>query len=321
MNNDKTERQEWPDKADRQTRVMAVLALASDGSPDAREQLRATLANDADAYAREAAARVLGTLQDYPALHALIAATRDDRRRVRDAACEALGRLGGPDAMHTLEQRRDDSNEYDRVRQTAAAALQRLERGGPSTAESAGATAWEPVATETLFSNPYWQYCRDRVKLPDGTEHDYHYVHSQGSAMIVAIDDDGAMLFVRQYRYLQRETCLELPGGGIKHGQSPLDAARDELREETGMDADELTEVGQFTPCKGITDERCHVFVATGLRHSPKPTDATEDLHLQRMSAAQLAECLADGGIIDGMTLAALQVASRSPAVSQHGFA
>ncbi|MGE0432580.1 MAG: HEAT repeat domain-containing protein, partial [Planctomycetota bacterium] len=259
------------DKPDRQDRVAAVMALGADGSPDAREQLRATLADDTDAYAREAAARVLGGLQDFHSLHALIAATRDDRRRVRDAACEALAQIGGPDALNALRQRRDDANEYDRVRQTATRAVAQLERG--PAAGSSPLAAWEPIGTETLAANPFWQYRRDRVRLPDGAEHAYHYVHTPGSVMIVAIDttsegdtNAGELLLVEQYRYLQRETCLELPGGGIKSGMLPADAARDELREETGYDADVLDEVGWFTPCKGLTDERCHVFVASGLR-------------------------------------------------------
>ncbi|MGE3851195.1 MAG: hypothetical protein AB7K09_05600, partial [Planctomycetota bacterium] len=76
-----------------------------------------------------------------------------------------------------------------------------------------------------------------------------------------------------------------------------------------------------LTPCKGLTDEHCHVFVASGLRPHPLPADATEEIRLLRVTPAGLTERLAGGAIVDGMTLAALSMARRHPLWAASGFA
>jgi ADP-ribose pyrophosphatase len=165
---------------------------------------------------------------------------------------------------------------------------------------------WRRLSSELRAHNPWWSYRLDRFALPTGREGEYHFVHTEGSAMVVPVADDGRLLLVNQYRYLLDRESLEFPGGGVKPGQSPEEAARAELAEEAGVTAHELLHLGRFNPCNGVTDELCDLFLARGLTPSlhGRP-DETEELELASLSPGELERRIAAGQIWDGMTLAA----------------
>jgi ADP-ribose pyrophosphatase len=165
---------------------------------------------------------------------------------------------------------------------------------------------WSKLSEETRFENPWWIYKRDRVILPSGNEGEYHYVDTPGSVMIVPVTSAGMLVMVRQYRYLNNRSSLEFPGGGIPRGHAPADAAARELQEEAGVEAAVLREVGVFNPFNGVTNELCHVFVATGHRAVAAHPEETEDCETALLSPAELRALIAAGEIWDGMTLAAL---------------
>jgi ADP-ribose pyrophosphatase len=167
---------------------------------------------------------------------------------------------------------------------------------------------WTTRGEETLHRNPWWLYKRDRVVLPSGEEGEYHYVQTPGSVMVIPVGTDGRFLLVRQYRYLNRRESIEFPAGGIKDGQSAEDAARAELREEAGAAAGVLEEIGYFNPFNGVTDELCHVFVASELVAVAAQPDVTEEFELLRLDRAELLAAAAAGTLWDGMTLAALSL-------------
>ena len=164
---------------------------------------------------------------------------------------------------------------------------------------------WKKRGEETLHRNPWWSYKRDRVILPSGEEGEYHYVQTPGSVMVLPVDADGRFVLVRQYRYLNRRESLEFPAGGIKPGQDASMAARAELREEAGLEAASLEDIGCFNPFNGVTDELCRVFVARGLRVVEAVPDHTEEFEVLSLHAPEVAAAMADGSLWDGMTLAA----------------
>jgi ADP-ribose pyrophosphatase len=164
---------------------------------------------------------------------------------------------------------------------------------------------WTKRSEETLHRNRWWTYKRDSVLLPSGEEGEYYYVQTPGSVMVVPLAADGRFILVRQYRYLNARESIEFPAGGIKPGQSVIDAARAELREEAGIEAGALTEIGVFNPFNGVTDELCHVFLARELRAVAPSPDATEEFEVLRLDAAGIREAGARGLLYDGMTLAA----------------
>jgi ADP-ribose pyrophosphatase len=166
-------------------------------------------------------------------------------------------------------------------------------------------THLEQKSSEVILENPYWQYRKDTYSLPNGKEGDYHYIHTPGSVFVIPVTDDGNLILLRQYRYLNRRESIEFIGGGIKQGHSAEAAARAELSEEAGITAKELLKIGEFNPFNGVTDEICTVFVAKGLRFGAARPEESEEFEQLEHPPQVLREMIARGEIWDGMTLAA----------------
>ncbi len=169
--------------------------------------------------------------------------------------------------------------------------------------------SWRKISESVEKVNPFWTYRIDNFTLPDGTAGEYHYVHSVGSVFIVPVLDNGQLLMLRQYRYLNRRFSLEFPGGGMCPGQTAGESAQRELIEETGYRG-VLEKIGQFNPFNGVTDETTHVFLARGLSPSTEfSPDGSEDFELFKLPPNQLDELIHKGKIFDGMTLSAWMLA------------
>jgi ADP-ribose pyrophosphatase len=160
-----------------------------------------------------------------------------------------------------------------------------------------------------LYKNPWWQYCLDQVEFPSGKLGDYHYVLTKGSSMVVAIDHDGRLLLVRQYRYTGNRDSIEFPCGGMKEGSTYEETAINELVEEAGYVAGQLDAAGEFNPCNGLLDEICRVYVARNLRYVGARPDETENFELLRFSGKEIDGMIQNGTIWDGMTIAAWAIA------------
>jgi ADP-ribose pyrophosphatase len=164
---------------------------------------------------------------------------------------------------------------------------------------------WRKLSESVVFRNPWWTYKLDRFLLPTGREGEYHYVQTPGSSMIIPVENDGTLLLVNQYRYLLGRESLEFPCGGVKTGATHEHTARDELAEEVGRAATELTLAGRFVPMNGVTDEVCHVYIARGLTPSVEgERDDTEEFEILRLRPDEVEARIASGEIWDGMTIA-----------------
>ena len=168
---------------------------------------------------------------------------------------------------------------------------------------------WKKLSESVLFKNPWWTYKRDAFELPSGKPGEYHYVHTNGSSMILPIMNDGTVLLVNQYRYLLNRESLEFPCGSVKDGSTYDETARHELTEETGYSANILTTVGEFNPYNGVTLEMCRVYVASHLHYVGGTPDETEEFEIVRAAPAEIDAQIAGGLIWDGMTIAAWSIA------------
>ena len=164
---------------------------------------------------------------------------------------------------------------------------------------------WQRTGTRVLYTNRWWEYRRDDVRLPDGRAWEYNYVHTPGSVMLLPRLDDERFLLVRQYRYLNDTESVEFPAGGIRPGSSAKDSAMRELAEETGFAPGMLRRIGSFNPFNGVTDELCEVFEASDLSPAEATPDGTEEFELLRCTEEEIAALVRNGSIWDGMTLAA----------------
>ncbi len=162
------------------------------------------------------------------------------------------------------------------------------------------------LCSEQVFSGALLKVCRDRVALPDGSESVREYIRHPGAVVVVAVLDNGALLFERQFRYPLRRAFLELPAGKIDAGEDILDCAVRELREETGYEARHWQHVGVMHPCIGYSDERIEIFFASGLRHVGHAWDEGEFLELLELPFAEVEARIQAGEITDGKTITAV---------------
>ena len=128
-------------------------------------------------------------------------------------------------------------------------------------------------------------------------------------AAVIAIDRDEQLTLVRQRRVPVDASLLECPAGFIDGAESPLEAARRELAEETGLTGGDWHEVTTFFTSAGFTDERVHLFLATGLQPGEASPDEDEELEVVRVPLADVPGLLAD--VTDAKTLIGLLLLAR----------
>jgi len=169
--------------------------------------------------------------------------------------------------------------------------------------------SFELLKSETLLQGRAFKIRRDHLKTPDGRETKFEIIEHGGSVVIVPVDADGNLLFVRQYRHAASADLLELPAG-TRDGDEPFeDCAAREIREETGMEAGKLQKVGEFYLAPGYSTEFMGVFLATDLKLNPLEADDDEFLSVEKMSVKDAFEMAARGEMPDAKSLAALLLA------------
>ena len=164
---------------------------------------------------------------------------------------------------------------------------------------------------EVLIDNPWHRYCRDRYVQRDGSEGTYYYVDMAGSCASIPVFDDGTMVLIRVHRYLLGVDLWEFPIGGMKPGQQPLEVAQAELREEAGLIADDWTSLGHFAPYKGVSNERCHFFLARQLHEVPQELELSEAITVHRMPIEEARHTMLVQECGDGQSLAGLMLLDR----------
>lgn len=147
----------------------------------------------------------------------------------------------------------------------------------------------------------------DRVRFPDGSVGELEIIRHSGASAVVPIlsdpaGDDPHLLLIKQYRYAASGYVYEIPAGRLDPGEAPEDCARRELREETGCSAERVDFLITMYTTPGFTDERIHLFMATGLTPGETGHESDEFLTLEPVPLARALEMIRDGVIQDGKT-------------------
>ena len=167
--------------------------------------------------------------------------------------------------------------------------------------------SWKQLDSRTIYENPWMEIREDHVVNPGGGENHYGYVHFKNRAIaILPLDDDGNTWLVGQQRYTLGEYSWELPMGGAPLDESPLDAAKRELREETGLTATRWSEVMRLHTSNSITDEVGIVYVAEGLTQGEPEFEETEDLEIRKLPLDEAVRLVNYGEITDAISVAAI---------------
>ncbi|HIY09210.1 MAG TPA: NUDIX hydrolase [Firmicutes bacterium] len=159
---------------------------------------------------------------------------------------------------------------------------------------------------ERVYAGRILNLRRDQVLLPDGRPTTREVVEHPGGVSILALEEDGTVLLVRQYRYPYRQELLEIPAGKREPGEDPEACGRRELEEETGRVADQFTLLATLYPTPAYCTEVIYVYLATGLHKTRQHLDEGEFLSVVEMPLEEAVSLAVEGKLPDAKTQIAL---------------
>ena len=165
------------------------------------------------------------------------------------------------------------------------------------------------LSSRVVYENRWMRVREDEVLRQDGSTGIYGVVEKTDFVAIVAVEENGDLHLVEQYRYPVGGRFWELPQGSweSRPDAEPVTVARGELREEAGVEAGEMIEAGYLFECYGYSNQGCHVFLARQLSAAPRELDHEEQgLVTRRFSPAEVTAMIESGAIRDAITIAAL---------------
>ena len=168
---------------------------------------------------------------------------------------------------------------------------------------------WRRGAERVVYDNPWIRVSDHEAVAPTGRPAQYGLVSFKNLAIaVLPVHDDGAITMVGQHRFPLGDYTWELPEGGSPHGEDPLEGAKRELAEETGLVAGEWREILRGQLSNSITDERMIGYLALGLSEGPtRPApDPTEAIVLARVPFREALEAALAGHLQDMLTVAML---------------
>ncbi|HEV8619482.1 MAG TPA: NUDIX domain-containing protein [Nitrospiraceae bacterium] len=180
---------------------------------------------------------------------------------------------------------------------------------------------WKTLSSSQIYTNPWFSVREDQVIAPDGRPDIYHVVSARRLAVgIVPVWQDGSVTLVGQYRYPIQEYSWEIPEGGGDFNVEPLESAKRELREETGITADTWEYLGRTHTSNCFLDEVGHLFVATNLRQGMADPSPEEILRVRRVPFHEAVVMVKDGHITDAISIAAIfHLLSRFTSITPYG--
>ena len=159
------------------------------------------------------------------------------------------------------------------------------------------------TGSEEIYDGVILHVYKDTVTLPNGKPAGRELIRHVGAVGIVPVTDDGRVIVERQYRYPLDSVITEIPAGKLdSKSEDRLSAAKRELREETGITADEWTDMGVYYPAAAYTDEKITLYLARGLHFGQQDLDDDEFINIEAVPLDELVNDVMSGEITDGKT-------------------
>ncbi|BFG70046.1 NUDIX hydrolase [Sediminibacterium sp. KACHI17] len=166
---------------------------------------------------------------------------------------------------------------------------------------------WKIISERNIYENKWIGLTEYAVLNPSGGQGIYGKVHFKNTAVgVVALDKDEQLWLVGQYRFTLDQYSWEIPEGGAPIGTDPLDSAKRELREETGLSATTWQHLQTMHLSNSVSDELAIIYLATGLAQGEAEPEDTEELHCRKVSLDEAWQMVDKGIITDSMSVAAI---------------
>ena len=163
------------------------------------------------------------------------------------------------------------------------------------------------IDSEKIYTGIILDLYRDNVRLPNGKTGVREYIRHKGAACVVPLTDANEILLVKQFRYPFGVVLSEIPAGKLDSGsEPPLEAAKRELREETGAEASEMIYLGEYYPTCAYSDEVIHMYLALGLTFGKQQLDSDEFIQCEAVPLEDYVKRIMAGEIKDGKTQTAV---------------
>lgn len=157
---------------------------------------------------------------------------------------------------------------------------------------------WQVLESQTLVDDPHFQVIKEKVQTNNGqTVEWYRLGHESQIAGIIARNEEGKILLLREYTYPLQDWVIDLPGGGVPDGEDIAEGANRELIEEGGYSAGSLVEIGSYISNRRRSSATMHLFLATGLTAAEGKKDEGEEIETFWVTENELDEMIRHGEI------------------------
>ncbi len=167
------------------------------------------------------------------------------------------------------------------------------------------------AARKPIYKGRIVDFGIETITQPDGREVAIEIARHPGGAAVAALDRDGRVCLLRQFRPPFEDWLWELPAGKLDPGEGPLLTAKRELQEEAGLTALDWTELGSVATCPGFSDEVVHLYLAMTLSQGAADTEPDEHIERHWLSLAEALQRIENGTIHDAKTIVALYRTAR----------
>ena len=170
---------------------------------------------------------------------------------------------------------------------------------------------WHVVSSKTMYQNPWITVREDKVIRPDGKDGIFGVVTMLPGVCVLPIDTAGNVYLAKEYKYGAEKETIEVISGGYEEGEDRLAAARRELKEETGLEASEIIELGFIDPFTTIVSCPNYLYVARGLKEGVAEPEGTEVIDIIKAPYQQARDWVMDGTITHGGSVAVILMAGK----------
>jgi 8-oxo-dGTP pyrophosphatase MutT (NUDIX family) len=159
---------------------------------------------------------------------------------------------------------------------------------------------YEFLSRREVYGNPWLELHEDRVMHPDGREGYFGVVRMQPGSTVLALSEGGDAYLVREYKYAVERESLELISGGLETEETPLEAAKRELKEETGLEAVEWIDLGVVDPFTTLINSPNYLFLALGVEEGEAARDGSEVLEVFKVPFSEVVQMVMRSEITHG---------------------